>query len=216
MHYMHGSNVIQSQHNIARLWSIIKALFNLASSNLIGRHSFNKWKHVWFNQSIYYLHTVLDGHKSHQFDVHQSVSLSGRFLAKKSCGAIRHETVNNTVPMCCKSTRLPLYSAVDSRAPVFGFSILLGYIPRMRETGWESSLGNYGSSRWLNRWWRPFEPRCCGRKLNYPHNLFVLFVHPSVVPLPPPCVCSWRLCFLLPRWMREIPLICFTVTHGQI
>lgn len=65
----------------------------------------------------------------------------------------------------------------------------------MRETRWESSWGNYRTSRWLNHWWRPFEPQCCSRKLNYPHNLFVLYVHPSVVPLPLPCVCVclWRL-----------------------
>lgn len=61
----------------------------------------------------------------------------------------------------------------------------------MRETRWESSWGNYRTSRWLNHWWRPFEPQCCSRKLNYPHNLFVLYVHPSVVQLPLPCVCMF-------------------------
>jgi len=92
-------------------------------------------------------------------------------------------------------------STVSSKVLVLYCSILLEYrrwpgcIPWMHEARSESSWGNYRTSRWLNHWWRPFEPQCCSRKLNYPHNLFVLYVHPSVVllPLPCVCVCLWRL-----------------------
>lgn len=92
---------------------------------------------------------------------------------------------------------LSRHSTVSSKVLVLYFSILLEYrrwpgcISWMHETRSESSWGNYRTSRW----WRPFEPQCCSRKLNYPHNLFVLYVHPSVVPLPLPCVCVclWRL-----------------------
>lgn len=100
--------------------------------------------------------------------------------------------------MCCA---LSQHSTVSSKVLVLYFSIFLEYqrwpgcIPSMREMRWESSWGNYRTSRWLNHWWRPFEPQRGSRKLNYPHNLFVLYVHPSVVPLPLPCVCVclWRL-----------------------
>lgn len=92
---------------------------------------------------------------------------------------------------------LSQHCTVSSKVLALYFSILLEYqhwpgcIPSMRETRWESSWGNYRTSRWLNHWWRPFEPQRCSRKLNYPHNLFVLYVHHSVVLLPLPCVCMF-------------------------
>lgn len=115
---------------------------------------------------------------------------------------------------------LSQHPTVWSKVLVLYFSILPEYqhwpgcIPSMCETRWESSWGNYRTSRWLNHWWRPFEPQRCSRKLNYPHNLFVQYVHPSVVPLPLPCVCVclWRLfsITLLNVWNPPDLLYCCT------